>query len=227
MTRPKLHPSGCASHLGERAYDIVVGPRLIEGAGREILPLMRRRQAVVVTDETVAGHYLAPLRDSLAEAGIAHHTVVLPPGEETKDLDHFGRLAEEILALRDRARHDAGGAGRRRGRRCHRLCRRDPAARHRLRADPDDLAGPGRQLGRRQNRDQYAHRQEPDRRLLSAAPGPCRHRYAGDLAAARAARRLCRDGQIRPDPRRRILRAGASARAMRCARWNRTRSGTR
>lgn len=83
--------------LGERAYDIVVGPGLIEGAGREILPLMRRRQAVVVTDQTVAEHYLAPLRDSLAEAGIAHHTVVLPPGEETKDLDHFGRLAEEIL----------------------------------------------------------------------------------------------------------------------------------
>jgi 3-dehydroquinate synthase len=83
--------------LGARAYDIVVGPGLIEGAGQAILPLMRRRQAVVVTDQTVAGHYLAPLRDSLAEAGIAHHTVVLPPGEETKDLDHFGRLAEEIL----------------------------------------------------------------------------------------------------------------------------------
>jgi 3-dehydroquinate synthase len=61
------------------------------------LPLMRRRQAVVVTDETVARHYLAPLRDSLAEVGIAQHTVVLPPGEETKDLGHFGRLAEEIL----------------------------------------------------------------------------------------------------------------------------------
>jgi 3-dehydroquinate synthase len=84
--------------LGERAYDIVVGPRLIETAGREILPLMRRRHAVVVTDENVAGHWLAPLRDSLAAAGIAQHAVVLPPGEETKDLDHFGRLAEDILA---------------------------------------------------------------------------------------------------------------------------------
>jgi 3-dehydroquinate synthase len=84
--------------LGERAYDIVVGPGLVEQAGREILPLMRRRQAVVVTDETVARHYLAPLQDGLAEAGIIHHTVVLPPGEETKDLGHFGRLAEEILS---------------------------------------------------------------------------------------------------------------------------------
>jgi 3-dehydroquinate synthase len=85
--------------LGDRGYDILVGRQLIECAGQEMLPLMRRRHAVVVSDEIVAGHYLAPLRDSLSEAGIAHHAVLLPPGEETKDLDHFGRLAEDILAI--------------------------------------------------------------------------------------------------------------------------------
>ncbi len=85
--------------LGERAYEILVGPQLIEDAGRAILPLLRRRHIVIVSDETVARHYLGPLCDSLGEAGIAHHTVLLPPGEETKDLDHFGRLAEEILAV--------------------------------------------------------------------------------------------------------------------------------
>src|SRR5271166_702473 len=85
--------------LGNRAYGILVGPRLIERAGREIEPLLRRRQVVIVSDETVARHCLPQLRDSLSKAGIAHHTVLLPPGEETKDLDHFGRLVEEILAL--------------------------------------------------------------------------------------------------------------------------------
>ncbi len=84
--------------LGDRGYDIVVGPRLIESAGGEILPLMRRRHAVVVTDENVARDWLAPLQASLTAAGIAQHVVVLPPGEETKNLDHFGRLADEILA---------------------------------------------------------------------------------------------------------------------------------
>ena len=84
--------------LGERAYDIVVGPGLIAAAGREMLPLMRRRQAIVVTDENVAPHWLAPLRDSLAAAEIAQHTVMLPAGEESKDLAHFGRLADDILA---------------------------------------------------------------------------------------------------------------------------------
>jgi len=97
-----LDPNGSCERLrvelGERSYDILIGPGLIEHAGAEILPLMRRRQAVIVTDETVAQHHLAPLRDSLAEHGITHHAVVLPPGEGTKDLAHFGRLVDDLLA---------------------------------------------------------------------------------------------------------------------------------
>jgi len=85
--------------LGERAYEILVGGGLIAHAGREMLPLLRRRQAIIVSDEAVAGHYLAALRDSLTEAGIAHHAVLQPPGEETKDLAHFGKLVDEILAI--------------------------------------------------------------------------------------------------------------------------------
>src|ERR1700761_5183996 len=85
--------------LGDRGYDILVGAGLIERAGQELLPLGRRRQVVVVSDVNVAGHYLAALRDSLSEAGITHQTVVLPAGEETKDLAHFGGLVEEILAI--------------------------------------------------------------------------------------------------------------------------------
>ena len=85
--------------LGERAYEILVGGGLIARAGREMLPLLRRRQAIIVSDEAVAGHYLAALRDSLTEAGIAHYAVLLPPGEETKDLGHFGKLVDEILAI--------------------------------------------------------------------------------------------------------------------------------
>jgi len=84
--------------LGDRSYEIVVGRALIAAAGSEILPLMRRRHAVVVTDENVAPRWLPLLRDSLTEAGIANHAVVLPPGEETKSFNHFGRLAEKILA---------------------------------------------------------------------------------------------------------------------------------
>jgi len=84
--------------LGERAYDILIGRGLIGDAGAHIMPLMRRKQAVVVTDEIVAQALVEPLQQSLDAAGIAHHTIVLPPGEGTKDLAHFGRLVDEILA---------------------------------------------------------------------------------------------------------------------------------
>jgi 3-dehydroquinate synthase len=83
--------------LGERGYDILIGPDLIAAAGAHILPLMRRKHAVIVTDETVAKALLAPLRHSLDNAGIAHQAITLPPGEGTKDLAHFGRLVDDIL----------------------------------------------------------------------------------------------------------------------------------
>ncbi len=86
--------------LGPRSYEIVVGAGLVERAGPEIAPLLRRHQTVVVTDENVARHYLEPLLASLGAERIAHETVVLSPGEETKDLDHFGRLAEAVLGCR-------------------------------------------------------------------------------------------------------------------------------
>jgi 3-dehydroquinate synthase len=85
--------------LAERSYDIVVGPGLIETAGAAMLPSLRRRQAVIVTDEQVARHHLSTLRRSLDEHGIANHAIVLPPGEGTKDLRHFGQLIDNVLAI--------------------------------------------------------------------------------------------------------------------------------
>jgi 3-dehydroquinate synthase len=98
MKRAAAAPERLSVELAERRYDILVGPDLIARAGAEIAPLMRRRQAVVVTDENVAPHYLARLCASLDAAGISHRAVVLPPGEATKALAHFGRLVDEILA---------------------------------------------------------------------------------------------------------------------------------
>src|SRR5438045_8536659 len=84
--------------LGDRSYDIVIGPGLIVRAGAEILPLMHRRQAIIITDRIVAAHHLSPLCASFDEHGIAHREIVLPPGEATKDLAHFGGLVDDILA---------------------------------------------------------------------------------------------------------------------------------
>jgi 3-dehydroquinate synthase len=84
--------------LGNRGYDILVGPGLVATAGTHLLPLMRRKQAIVVTDEIVGRTHLRPLLAGLDAAGIAHHEIILPPGEGTKDLAHFGRLVDDVLA---------------------------------------------------------------------------------------------------------------------------------
>jgi 3-dehydroquinate synthase len=83
--------------LGARSYDILVGGGLIAEAGAPLRAL--GGAFVVVTDATVAGLHLAPLLRSLDAAGVRHHEIVLPPGEQTKDFAHFQRLAEDILAL--------------------------------------------------------------------------------------------------------------------------------
>ncbi len=84
--------------LAERSYDILVGPGLIENAGAAMLPLLRRRQAIIVTDEQVARHHLPALRRSLDGQDIANHAIVLPAGESTKALAHFGQLVDDVLA---------------------------------------------------------------------------------------------------------------------------------
>ena len=85
--------------LGARSYDIHVGSGLIAAAGRHLAPLAGKRRVIVVTDETVARLHLPALVASLDGAGVGHASVVVPPGEGTKDFAHYARVAEEILAL--------------------------------------------------------------------------------------------------------------------------------
>ena len=85
--------------LGARSYDIVVGSGLLEQAGALMRPVLRQNRVVVVTDTTVAALHLARLTAGLDAAGIAHHDILLPPGEQTKDFAHFQKLAEDILGL--------------------------------------------------------------------------------------------------------------------------------
>ncbi len=83
--------------LGARSYDILVGDGLLAAAGRHVAPLIRQPRAVVVTDTQVAALHLATLERSLADAGIAHDAVVLPPGEQTKDFANLEKLISCLL----------------------------------------------------------------------------------------------------------------------------------
>ncbi|KEC71589.1 UNVERIFIED_ORG: 3-dehydroquinate synthase [Rhizobium esperanzae] len=86
--------------LGERAYDILIGPGLIARAGAEIASRLKGRKAAVITDENVAPLYLDALVASLDAAGIASAAVVLPAGEKTKSFEHLMTACDKVLEAR-------------------------------------------------------------------------------------------------------------------------------
>ena len=86
--------------LGERAYDILIGPGLIGRAGGEFTARLKGRRAAIITDEHVGSHYLAPLMDSLQTDGVEAVSLTLPPGEKTKNFDNLGAVADMVLSAR-------------------------------------------------------------------------------------------------------------------------------
>ncbi len=86
--------------LGDRSYQVRIGPGLIARAGAEIAPLLARPRLAVLTDETVAALHLPALQAALAAEGIAVAALALPAGEATKSWDHLGRAVEWLIAER-------------------------------------------------------------------------------------------------------------------------------
>jgi 3-dehydroquinate synthase len=86
--------------LGERAYDILIGPGLIARAGAEIASRLKGRKAAIITDENVAPLYLEALVESLNAAGIASASLVLPAGEKTKSFEHLITACDKVLEAR-------------------------------------------------------------------------------------------------------------------------------
>ncbi|MEL6520937.1 MAG: 3-dehydroquinate synthase [Pseudomonadota bacterium] len=83
--------------LGERAYDIHIGPGLLAQVGPHVQPLLHRPRIAVVTDETVAELHLSALTAGFEAAGIEIKALTLPPGEATKSWPHLTRTVEWLL----------------------------------------------------------------------------------------------------------------------------------
>lgn len=86
--------------LGERAYDILIGPRLLDEAGEILAQKFPGRRFGIVTDSEVAKAQLPRLVASLDAAGLTHSTIVLPNGESTKSWEHLQTVVEGLLAAR-------------------------------------------------------------------------------------------------------------------------------
>uniref|UniRef100_UPI003B51A28C 3-dehydroquinate synthase n=1 Tax=Roseovarius indicus TaxID=540747 RepID=UPI003B51A28C len=83
--------------LGERAYDVHVGPGLLARAGTLVSPLLARKRVVIVTDENVGPLHLGALEAGLAAEGISAVSLTLPAGESTKGWPQFERTVEWLL----------------------------------------------------------------------------------------------------------------------------------
>lgn len=83
--------------LPGRAYDVVIGPGLLQEAGAEIAPLLGRTRVTVISDENVGALHMESLRAGLAVQGIAMEALVLPPGEGTKSWENLTRCVEWLL----------------------------------------------------------------------------------------------------------------------------------
>ena len=85
--------------LDDRSYDIVIGPDLISNAGALLSPVLETSRVIVITEDNVAPHWLAPLEESLRTEGITADTKVLPAGEQTKSMDQVTALTDWMLDI--------------------------------------------------------------------------------------------------------------------------------
>ncbi len=83
--------------LGERSYPIYIGPGLLSRS--ELYRAhIRGRQVMIVSNETVAPLYLERLRAALS--GYEVQQVILPDGEEFKNLEILNRIFDALLENR-------------------------------------------------------------------------------------------------------------------------------
>ena len=86
--------------LGARSYDIVIGRDATASLGKRIAALRPGAKVFIVTDENVARHVLPAATAALNSAGIAHGSIVVPPGEGSKSFAVFEQVCEAIIAAR-------------------------------------------------------------------------------------------------------------------------------
>ena len=83
--------------LGERSYPIHIGPGLLSQPGL-VTPFVAGRQVVIVSNETVAPLYLERARAAFTD--FRCEEIILPDGEQYKDLATLNRIFDALLERR-------------------------------------------------------------------------------------------------------------------------------
>jgi 3-dehydroquinate synthase len=85
--------------LGARSYDIVIGRGVLASLGQRIAALRTGARVAIVSDETVARHYLPATQAALGSIGAAA-PVIVAPGESSKSFPVFERVCEALIEAR-------------------------------------------------------------------------------------------------------------------------------
>jgi len=87
--------------LGNRSYNILIGPGLLAGLGKECACLGLQARCAVISDTNVAPRYARAAQESLRRAGFDSTTITVPAGEQAKSLKSvqacYDRLAGQRL----------------------------------------------------------------------------------------------------------------------------------
>lgn len=87
-------------NLGDRSYPIYVGEKILPGIGRLLKQAGCAGKIGIVTNATVAGLYLEPLQASLKQSGFQSVPVLLPDGEEHKNLKSLSAIYDRLVEER-------------------------------------------------------------------------------------------------------------------------------
>ena len=85
--------------LGDRAYDIIIGPNLLSTADQLLGPIAADRHIVIISDATVADLHLPSLQSSLSRCARRLDTITVAPGEASKSMTILAQLLDDILTL--------------------------------------------------------------------------------------------------------------------------------
>ncbi|QOZ74527.1 3-dehydroquinate synthase [Bradyrhizobium sp. CCBAU 53351] len=102
MTAPLKHsdPVKVEVALADRAYDIVIGRGVLASLGERVARLRPGVRTAIVTDRTVAKHWLEPAEASLSAAGIPTSRIVVEEGEISKTYAGLERVSEALIAAK-------------------------------------------------------------------------------------------------------------------------------
>ena len=97
MIAPDLTCETLRVDLGERSYDIMIGPHLLGFVGKYADLLSKSKKVAVITDETVFGHYGERLRKALDEKKMESHFIIRAPGEAQKSISNLEDILNQLF----------------------------------------------------------------------------------------------------------------------------------